>query len=553
MNNKNVNRDLNGEVVAESKNSKNKNGNNRSRKGNRNRGSRRDNSTRPNPNQEKLGTSEVNDPTWYTKFPELATMAAKIPDVLPVGFNTNLFGLGDMQPEAVPAIAALKASPVVKVLNDEPNAFNQSMWQLYAYMRSNNFGAKNYEPVDIYKMFLAVANCYAAVSWATRVLTELPVYIPENRNLPKVYLASEFDLTTDEAIETFLNDFYSNRINYISDLNTIINQLIVFALPGSITFLHMMTWMFRNVYAESANVKDQLYMLVPEFFYKYTEAPETSEPWSLVPSLVPTEPTTFGDVISYIKDLVKPVLMSEDMALISGDVRKAYGNSELITMPLINPDATQITVPLYAPEILEQFKNAEVCRVKIDSCKLSEKHGNIIQQPELDTNYIAPDLQTFYGNYYLGRKLLVTAYSNPDANTIFEITRGMVVMDGDGTRLKLRSTGNYIISSIKLVRKAPDNTLGVAFDAYEYAPFLAYDINRCTLLIASKDSTGFINEGHTIAPILKMIPAFEYLPKHYIHDITWKYYGNFVNQITFSDEVLSRLNDVADLSMLKSV
>nr|AVD54038.1 capsid [Macaque picobirnavirus 8] len=302
-----------------------------------------------------------NDLSWYSKNSQLLFDSANINYPYPVGSKMSLSYKSAAEDSTLeyylPGIYQIGWRPSVGVSKDEASAVNIAARNVYSYIRQANSGAKNYDSNDLMIYLLAMDSCYAFHAFLIRLYgvirnTAVTVrYMPEA--LTKVCGGDYTDLTAHLADLRYYINFYGARLSAM-------------AVPNNMYYFTRHRWMSANVYADEPSSKPQLYVFVPEGFYKFGyDADKAGKliytPLGAVPSGVTSEVAnikglTFEQLRTYGEALLAPIIGDEDFNIMSGDILKAY-SSNIVMVPTITEDYT--TGFAYSPEVLEQIHNLQ--------------------------------------------------------------------------------------------------------------------------------------------------------------------------------------------------
>lgn len=388
--------------------------------------------------------TQNNDPAWYSRDPALLRDAATILFSYPFGKRYYLNGAPQFLTSSshsqgkvdLPGLCVLRLKPTLGFSNKPTSPLNVSANSIYAYVRHLNAGRKNYDPADLMIYITAIANVYSAIVWAERLYSFATAFSDSNRYIGDSLLVAE-------GLDPY--KFRLHLADYRMRLNAFISKMCVFAVPADITYFNKLTFMYRDVFLENGegNIKDQMYMYVPDGFYKFALDGDNLGCldytfWDYGPHN--TVPAEWTDVIDLLESLGSGIFGDEDASLISGDLFKVYGDriirltsmEEILPFPLV-----------YDPMVLWQMKNACVTRVM---------RGSITE-----TNIISPGSRLNRGNSQYGLGTGRTQSGMP----------GCVFQKSDGTLMSVErlldqnnsSSGTYTVNGLDQYRLALDKIL----------------------------------------------------------------------------------------------
>lgn len=351
--------------------------------------------------------STPNDWRWYAQNEALLRDTASFSYNNPVGSRIYLGQNAGIvaNSTSVPGICAIYTRPAFGNASNNPNApVNIAARNIYSYVRHANAGHTNYDAPDLMLYLLAMDSCYSYLEYLKRVYGVMMTYSYTNRYYP-VAMIHAMDVNFDD-IQSKLSDFRA----YI---NMFAVKVGSFCVPASMSYMARHMWMYSGYYVDTPdNDKAQTYLYVPEVFYQY--GLDTDGAGCLVPldfndmdySSAIVYPSNSADghtlqtLISFGNSLIDPILMSEDMNVMSGDILKAFGPENVYKVASIDEKYT--VLPTYSEEVLNQINNATLVGrgfhpnwQRINSTAVNPEHANVLVQSS-DKSYLT---MTGLGNY----------------------------------------------------------------------------------------------------------------------------------------------------------
>lgn len=365
--------------------------------------------------------SPTNDPSWYAQTPELMQLAANIPFSQAAGtpFNLDITALengNDMPDMTVPGIMTLSIIPCPSGAESPTAPLNIAATSIFSFVRHANSGTPQYNSPDLMLYCLSMGQVYAYINFLQRIYGCMNLYANMNRYLPRALVQAQ-NVNYDNVLQ--------NLPNFKYGIDTLIHKAASLACPAAMTYFKRLAFMFSGVYAEGESIKDQLYMYVPAGFMQYSDTAETTGgSLALLPfTQNDGTPFTYSELIDYGNSLLDPILSSESMNIMSGDVLKAYGDSGILTLATM-PDV-YIIQPTTDLEVLEQFQNAQFPGAMPTTCKITQSQKGL--SGSLITN-IAFAKNDLMAGVLAGDKLLTTILTKPDAGNVMERTRLMLTL-----------------------------------------------------------------------------------------------------------------------------
>lgn len=291
-------------------------------------------------------TNGENDVSWYTSSPSLVKAAGSFPFSNNIGtqINTHWDYINENHSStAVPGIITFPYVPVIGGASEANSPVNIAMRSMYTFVRHVNSGHTNYDAPDLMLYILAMDSAYAHYANAVRAYGLIRTYSTVNRYLPKALL---------ENLGFDYDDLYGQMANFNYWLNSFAYKLGALCVPGSMSYVTRHFWLSSNVYTDAPDLKAQMYAFYPSSYYVYDEK---SGPGKLVIKKYPAK-MTLDHLIQIGNAILDPILSSEDLNIMSGDILKAFGADKVIK---ISPISEAYTVqPMYNEEVLVQIENA---------------------------------------------------------------------------------------------------------------------------------------------------------------------------------------------------
>jgi len=310
--------------------------------------------------------SKYNDPKWYIRNGQLAS------DVASLSFNTALGAqvsldvdnTGDWnaasQPLGVPGVLTLNWVPSVGASTGGYSPINIAAKNIYSNIRSRNSGGKNYDSPDLMMYLIAMDSVYSAIQHLQRAYGTAHIFSQLNRYVGDAYLT---------AMGFAPESVRANLAQFRAAINMLIVKASAYAVPRAMPLYERHAWMSRCAFMDAPLEKAQMYIYRPLGFYKYIEATSISPAGScmIMPCAVENvretssghqrvsvKTWTVPEWINYVEDLLAALVYSEDIAIMSGDIIKAYGD-ELFRLVAI-PDDYSLEIG-YSDEVLDQIHN----------------------------------------------------------------------------------------------------------------------------------------------------------------------------------------------------
>lgn len=314
-------------------------------------------------------SKKYNDPMWYAKNEQMLRDAASYSYNNPIGMPLpkNLWQGGPStgaglaaNPEFVPSLMSIKVLPTIGVSEDSSSPANLAANNIYAYVRYQNSGAKNYDQADLMLYLLAMDSIYACWNWMKRIYGYMQMYSQYNMTLPRVFATAD---------RISFDTFQSSLADFRLFLNRTAAQISSFCVPAVMPFFIRHSWMFSNIYKDSDSNKAQMYMFNPIAFYMYSETSSTNGGELIPMPITDLTSNTFqinslSVLETYLTNLINAVAYSEDIGVMSGDILKAYGQDRLFKLTPVEPDYS--VIPVYNEEVLNQIHNSTIVPTQLN-------------------------------------------------------------------------------------------------------------------------------------------------------------------------------------------
>lgn len=293
-----------------------------------------------------------NDITWYTHYPILAKNVSGINYGEVLGSQIR-WGLPSSPSATIynNTVAGLASIHFVPTLGDTTpyltNTANKVGTQLYNVMRQKLGSTASYEANDTLIYLGAVDSAFILYALGVKAYGCLRMASPFNNYLLQSLMkASGLDYQS----------FADNISNFRSTLNTFAIHLSSLQVPNFDIFKRHI-WMITNVFTDSNTAKAQMYTLVPDGVYQYTEQTEGPAFLKYIPLATANTaaPMTFDQWKTLFNQVISGLVGSSDVQQMSADMGKAF-EGDCVILSLIPED--YITPVSYSREVLSQFENA---------------------------------------------------------------------------------------------------------------------------------------------------------------------------------------------------
>lgn len=296
-----------------------------------------------------------NDWNWYVKDASMLQNAASLSFNNALGNPVEFTVYNANHPAQIvfPGVGNIYTVPSPGYVDKASDAINIASKSIYSWIRHQNSGSANYDAPDLMLYLMAMDSAYAFYAWMTRVYGLAVVFAQQNKYYGDgMVLSSHVDA----------NDIKRNLANFRTYINMYAYKLSAFCIPSDMNIFKRHMWMFANSYRDDNTLKSQVYMYQPAALHVYDEyhgagrlktIPVLCEDSSGVLRPIAT-PLTLTGIMNIGDSILAPLVGSQDINIMSGDILKAYGGNtwHLETIP-----ENYAIVPVYSPEVLDQIHN----------------------------------------------------------------------------------------------------------------------------------------------------------------------------------------------------
>ena len=480
--------------------------------------------------------SFANDPEWYNLNKQLVTDAASLSYHTPLSTVISLSNLATSTtaPRASAVCLKVQLSPGIGGYDlasgvSANSIYNSSVrvaaQNLYAWVRHANSGASNYEASDLMMYLLAMDSAYAIYAWGRSI------YRMANSATSYNFTWLE-DIASGCAIN--LTDFRSNLANMRTFLNLCATRLNALSVPKSFSYFNRHVWMFSNIFKDSNVDRCSYYVFYPNARGVYVPSQARINYYAL-PTLL-----NFQNFVGMMNEIINVLMSDEDIGIISGDIRKAYGSGNLFTIE--NTPVDDYVEPFYSEEVLTQISGATLCGELVDGTYdiCQTYNGYIYQGTYVDgataipaINQLYPVVSTSGTSKFQHSGWIVNMYKDdptPDDNMV-------------ATRLMAQTAATTISqTNYRLVSMAGSEFIVSA----TIVGYIDYN-NRSSVTVT--DFAAYNKDTSTWLPQLDWFPQFVYnvnsaTPNEFIY-----YVSDLSNYAVIQSEQLRNMHNVALMSM----
>ena len=480
-----------------------------------------------------------NDPSWYAGSAQLLkdAFSLSVAERLGMPLKTQIPNMQAVSAPytqsvnySVPGICNLIMVPTPGISTNSNSAVNAAAKQVFTAMRAANSGRTNYQASDLMLYLLAMDNAYCLWNWLVRLYGVLTLYSARNAYLPDGLLLA---MRVDPSIKKDMCQLRAVINQYANKLNTL-------KVPKYMTYFTRHAWLFGNIYLDSPEAKAQMYLYNPQALYKWNENVGLGEQAYLEPvTIVGNQESSaywkLDGIVDLVNQFIDPIFYSEDFNIMSGDVLKAFGDSNCFNIAEITED--YVTPVGYSPEVLVQIENAKIgmSLPSLDNTWRITQNAqeSIIFNPTVNINVGCFEDQTLF-NFHSDVVTPDLVAVATRFNLIVNETDLTHAAGEDTASCSLASCGSEIITGCEYITRNQDNS------GYNK------DLVRSAILITATSTAA------DLAFRVGMVSQFDWAPLCKIIDTVGSsvhYLGDLDNYTQIDSSTLITMNDVALLSM----
>ena len=403
----------------------------------------------------------INDPSWYNKDPQLVKDVANISFNTPIGkplgdeitIATSTGASAQEPARVVPGVMVLRYF-VTPGMTDGTvsDAVNIAARNIYSFVRYANSGASNYEPVDLMMYLLAMDSLYTLYAWGVRTYAILN-YASRFSGYYPTALAHAIGLQMGGSND----DWTSNLSNVRAFINQFGVKISAFNVPANFPYFNRHIWMVSNIFKDMNIRRSQVYAFTPSWIYQYQ-----FEGGGLAPAnFTPTHGNennglSFKEYKTICDQTLSLLNGNEDIGIMSGDILKAYGESNMFKVTTI-PEEVELPF-VYSEEVLSQIAGAAVVPVDYATANIAQDGKNRIGVGTRDSSTGLLQQEGYYITWQQNLEYTKTAVlvnmlkDDPTPDDVMVATRLSATYAAEsGTTCKVTTYGTEIVTKVDIM------------------------------------------------------------------------------------------------------
>lgn len=314
----------------------------------------------------KFRKSKENSWQWYAQNEQLLKDSASFSYNYPLGTTVTITDNSSdpINTAAVPGVMAIYCSPSYGGSSVANSPLNVAIRNIYSFVRHANSGHTNYDAPDLGIYLMAMDNLYSYISFLRRIYGVVMTFSYTNRYYPTAVV---------NAMGVDFEDIHQNLADFRAYINSLAVKVGSMCVPASMSVFARHMWMYEGYYVDTDQDKAQTFLYSPSGFFTYTLNTDQSGMLVYKPLLDADNYVasaafndmkllTFQKLHDYGDAMIEPILRSEDMNIMSGDVLKAFGRENVYMLPMIPEN--YVVLPSFNEEVVDQMNNATLVGVR---------------------------------------------------------------------------------------------------------------------------------------------------------------------------------------------
>lgn len=254
-------------------------------------------------------------------------------------------------------------------------AINTAARAMDTVVRKANSGSKNYESSDLMTYFMAMDQIYVRMLRLRKILRLTGLFDFMNRGLPKTIVEMGCGIN--------YSDLVKNYANYRGKFNLLVRKInMQFAVPNTFKLFVRRAIMEDGIFGDSTSARGQAYIFNLRGYYQWTG----TQPGGSALKFKTLDwddliPHTFLSELESVEADVDALVGVQDIATMSGDVLKAFGEDRCFSLVPLKED-DYITSFTMNEDVLSQIENATILGGTV-SGNTFVTVGDIIQENNL--------------------------------------------------------------------------------------------------------------------------------------------------------------------------
>lgn len=322
---------------------------------------------RTNGKSSRPATFGTNDPAWYKNYSTLAGDVASLVMSRPNGLD---FPLRVMPNELAGSIvntylqnAASKQGGFLAVNviptfggtstdNQAADVINVAAGKLYYYIVHGNSRNISYDKSDLIRCIMGFDSLQCVIADAIRAYKFIKAVDPQNRWYKEIVSCLGWNA----------DDLSKNIVRFRTAINLAIQRFNQISIPNVFKIFDAHKHIYDHVYADRAGAKAQYSAPVLTGFWFYNDEKATVDwisrfKWNGEYTDY-TENRTVENFETAVNFLLHTLYDSTDMGVMQGDIRKAFGSSQMLTMYMLE-DTMDVPLLYDTKEFLLKLHNME--------------------------------------------------------------------------------------------------------------------------------------------------------------------------------------------------
>lgn len=358
--------------------------------------------------------SQRNDFNWYDKYKLYTEYAGTVAFGKPLGETFDLSNPGTTfnAKEVIPGIMAIRFIPTPGYSENRNSPINRSAIRWYSALRRMQKASADYDSQDAMISMLSVDSLAMFHETLKRIVGVGNLNSVLNRYVPE-------GLLTAMGVDPI--DVRDNAADWWGYCNKFAIDASNVTMPKDLSLRNRHSWMCEGIYTDGNSERSQIYIFVPDGFWKYNNTVVTGSQLEYIKFAGSNGLMKLADVKAIGDAMLSAVFGDEDIGTICGDIYNAIGASNCYTFDQITSNYT--VTALYSEMVLSQIENSTAVGffaqgyTPVISQDPSVNAGAILFQPQFAVSNIDADKLTNKKTY------LNFHNEKPDVEQVIEATR----------------------------------------------------------------------------------------------------------------------------------
>lgn len=459
---------------------------------------------------------------WYASSEDILKDIANYPFSDPIGEHIDALARMDEKETftgngATPGIAIIEYQPSYGRSKTAQDALSRAAQQEYTFMTQGyTTPSSKYEAPDLFCYETAVIELFRPILEGKRAYGAMKKFSNYNQYLAK---------TLVEALGFDYADLKKNMADFRSELNLRLDEISdSFHVPQGSNILERMNFISSRIYSDGLGKKFQMYAYKSQVYLTY-EATKLNTGTCIYRNGRKSV-MTVSEYFAMLDSMIAKLRADTDVATMSGDILRAYGNDGVIKTEHLSEDYT-VDIE-YNPVALMQIHNADIVGTvgfqnTVDSAQNPSvvvfQEDNVVKS--IPCGY--PGIDQGVRNYlFMNEKVLDVDVETPTPADVIDSTRLMNAIVSQNGFVTLGGASYIEINpGLEIIADIAIYSYTKAYDPATAKQELELTVNKITAnyVLVTTDNTGTtpsfdtINKLRDYVGLSALLSRFDWAPK----------------------------------------